>query len=77
MAWYEIAGLAPLMVLIVLIGVVPGPFLDADPSRRRGHRPQSPGPAWHPGAGDRHPPDRAGAVELERPPASFALASND
>jgi NADH-quinone oxidoreductase subunit M len=26
--WYEIAGLAPLMVLIVLIGMVPGPFLD-------------------------------------------------
>jgi NADH-quinone oxidoreductase subunit M len=26
--WYEIAGLAPLMVLIVLIGVIPGPFLD-------------------------------------------------
>ncbi len=26
--WHEIAGLAPLMALIVLIGVVPGPFLD-------------------------------------------------
>jgi NADH-quinone oxidoreductase subunit M len=26
-AWYEIAGLTPLMVLIVLIGVLPGPFL--------------------------------------------------
>jgi NADH-quinone oxidoreductase subunit M len=26
--WHEIAGLAPLMGLIVLIGVVPGPFLD-------------------------------------------------
>jgi NADH-quinone oxidoreductase subunit M len=26
--WYEIAGLAPLMVLIVVIGVLPGPFLD-------------------------------------------------
>jgi len=26
--WHEIAGLAPLMVLIVLIGVIPGPFLD-------------------------------------------------
>ncbi|MGA8348595.1 MAG: hypothetical protein WB773_12480, partial [Isosphaeraceae bacterium] len=25
--WHEIAGLAPLMALIVLIGVVPGPFL--------------------------------------------------
>jgi NADH-quinone oxidoreductase subunit M len=25
--WYEIAGLAPLMVMIVLIGMVPGPFL--------------------------------------------------
>jgi NADH-quinone oxidoreductase subunit M len=25
--WHEIAGLAPLMVMIVLIGVVPGPFL--------------------------------------------------
>ena len=28
MGWYEIAGLTPLMVLIVLIGVLPGPFLD-------------------------------------------------
>ena len=28
MGWHEIAGLAPLMVLIVLIGVIPGPFLD-------------------------------------------------
>jgi NADH-quinone oxidoreductase subunit M len=27
-AWYEIAGLTPLMVLIVLIGIVPKPFLD-------------------------------------------------
>lgn len=26
--WHEIAALTPLMVLIVLIGVVPGPFLD-------------------------------------------------
>jgi NADH-quinone oxidoreductase subunit M len=26
--WHEIAGLAPLMALIVLIGIVPGPFLD-------------------------------------------------
>jgi NADH-quinone oxidoreductase subunit M len=26
--WHEIAGLAPLMVLIVLIGILPGPFLD-------------------------------------------------
>jgi NADH-quinone oxidoreductase subunit M len=26
-AWYEVAGLAPLMVLIVLIGLMPGPFL--------------------------------------------------
>ncbi|MFO0892739.1 MAG: NADH-quinone oxidoreductase subunit M [Isosphaeraceae bacterium] len=26
--WHEIAGLTPLMVLIVLIGVMPGPFLD-------------------------------------------------
>jgi NADH-quinone oxidoreductase subunit M len=26
-AWYEVAGLAPLMVLIVLIGLAPGPFL--------------------------------------------------
>jgi NADH-quinone oxidoreductase subunit M len=25
--WYEMAGLVPLMVLIVLIGAVPGPFL--------------------------------------------------
>jgi NADH-quinone oxidoreductase subunit M len=28
MAWHEIAGLTPLMVLIVLIGVLPGPFFD-------------------------------------------------
>ncbi len=27
-AWYEIAGLSPLLVLIVLIGVYPPPFLD-------------------------------------------------
>ena len=26
--WHEIAGLTPIMVLIVLIGVMPGPFLD-------------------------------------------------
>ena len=26
--WHEIAGLAPLMALIVVIGVLPGPFLD-------------------------------------------------
>ena len=26
--WHEIAGLAPLMALIVLIGILPGPFLD-------------------------------------------------
>ncbi|MGO9597550.1 MAG: complex I subunit 4 family protein [Isosphaeraceae bacterium] len=26
--WHEVAGLLPLMVLIVLIGVMPGPFLD-------------------------------------------------
>ena len=26
--WHEIAGLAPLLALIVLIGVLPGPFLD-------------------------------------------------
>ncbi|MGC8641849.1 MAG: complex I subunit 4 family protein [Isosphaeraceae bacterium] len=26
--WHEVAGLTPLMVLIVLIGVMPGPFLD-------------------------------------------------
>jgi NADH-quinone oxidoreductase subunit M len=26
--WYEIAGLTPLMILIVLIGVLPGPFFD-------------------------------------------------
>jgi NADH-quinone oxidoreductase subunit M len=26
--WHEIAGLAPLMAMIVLIGVAPGPFLD-------------------------------------------------
>ncbi|WP_435005855.1 complex I subunit 4 family protein [Tundrisphaera lichenicola] len=27
-AWHEIAGLTPLMILIVLIGISPGPFLD-------------------------------------------------
>jgi NADH-quinone oxidoreductase subunit M len=26
--WHEVLGLAPLMVLIVAIGVLPGPFLD-------------------------------------------------
>jgi NADH-quinone oxidoreductase subunit M len=26
--WHEIAGLSPLMVMIVLIGILPGPFLD-------------------------------------------------
>jgi NADH-quinone oxidoreductase subunit M len=26
-AWYEVVGLAPLMIMIVLIGAIPGPFL--------------------------------------------------
>ncbi len=28
LGWHEVAGLTPLMVMIVLIGLVPGPFLD-------------------------------------------------
>ena len=43
--WHEIAGLAPLMVLIVLIGVIPGPFLDRIRPSVLVDRPEPPGPA--------------------------------
>ena len=53
--WHEIAGLAPLMVLIVVIGVLPGPFLDRI-------RPSV-------GAIDRNLQDQRGSMKIEPPPS--------
>ena len=78
--WHEIAGLTPLMVLIVLIGIYPGPFLDrirpaGRADRRRTSRAQR-GPA------ERRPiaagPDVAAAAPaVERPLASSARSTLD
>src|SRR5262249_28644321 len=74
--WHEVAGLTPLMVLIVLIGVLPAPFLDRirpavapiagrfqeieDQERQRGLRQTAPGTARL-GMADPRPADRPAA----------------